>query len=60
NAPHEQTLQLQLTDLFGRVVFKKQINPPFSNRFQLSLPEGIYIATVSAPGSMLSKKVLVQ
>ncbi|MCF6170659.1 MAG: T9SS type A sorting domain-containing protein [Bacteroidales bacterium] len=57
---HRQTAQLRLTDLVGRVVYEKQIETQVSNRFLINLPDGIYIASISAAGSTFAKKVLVQ
>ncbi len=57
---NHQNIQLQLTDLLGHVIFKRQIEPMTPNSFSLDLPKGIYIATVWSEGTRLSKKLLVQ
>lgn len=52
--------KLQVVDLSGREVLSGELINGEANRFKMDVPDGVYVATVYAEGSMLSKKVYIR
>jgi len=55
-----QLYNLQITDLSGHVVYNDDIKSGIRHRISISLPGGMYIASVSDSKDVLSKKFIVQ